>query len=144
MTERWFPNSMPPPMVDHYSLPWWQGAAQHRLLVQHCSACGHSQLPPAPLCSECHNEATELRPVGGRGTVYTYTVVHRPVAANQPLPFIIAVIELDLQGLDSRNGVRMMSNLVDVAPDAVRIGMPVQVAWETMSDEVSVPRFRPA
>lgn len=142
--ERWFPNSMPPPMVDHYSLLWWQGAAEHRLLVQRCDNCRHAQLPPAPVCSECTSDNLSLREVSGNGTLYTYTIVHRPVAMEQELPFVIAVIALDMEGAECADGVRLMSNIVDTAPEALEIGMPVAVVWETMSDEVSVPRFRPA
>lgn len=141
--QRWFPNSMPPPMVDHYTLPWWQGAAAHQLLVQRCDDCRHTQLPPAPVCSECTSEKLSLQQISGNGTLYSYTTVHRPVAMEQALPFVIAVIELDMTGSGSENGVRLMSNIVDCDPDTLEIGMPVQVVWETMSEEVSVPRFRP-
>jgi uncharacterized OB-fold protein len=142
MTERWFPNSMPQPMVDHHTLPWWRGAAEHRLLVQQCDDCHHCQLPPAPICGRCRADNTRLREVSGRGTLYTYTVVHRAVAMDQQLPFVIAVIELDVSDIANGNGVRMMSNIVDAEPGDLRIGRPVAVAWETLSEEVSVPRFR--
>ena len=142
MSERWFPDSMPQPMVDHHTLPWWQGAAEHRLLVQQCARCFHCQLPPAPICSACHAVDTRLREVSGTGTLYTYTVVHRAVAIEQSLPFVIAVIELDMTSIANGNRVRMMSNIVDARADELRIGQPVTVVWETLSDEVSVPRFR--
>ena len=142
MSERWFPDSMPPPMVDHHTLPWWRGAAEHRLLVQQCAQCQHCQLPPAPVCSACTSFATTLQEIPGSGTLYSYTVVHRAVAMEQQLPFIIAIIELAMDSLPHSNGVRMMSNIVDADPAELRIGQAVQVVWETLSDEVSVPRFR--
>ena len=76
--------------------------------------------------------------VSGRGHVYTYTIVHRPIAADQELPYIIAVIALEDSG-----GVRMISNLVGVDADTVEIGMPVELVWEDMSTDLTVPRFRP-
>ena len=128
---------MPSPTADAFSLPFWQAAAEHRLVVQRCAACGHTRLG-APLCSECRSSDAEWQPVSGRGEVYTFTIVHRPIAASQPLPTLIAVIALEGAG-----GVRLISNLVGVDPAAVRIGMPVEVVWEDMSAELAIPRFRP-
>ncbi len=139
MSERFFPDSMPEPMSDSMTLPWWEAAAEHRLVVQRCGACGHTRLPPAPVCPECRADAAEWHEVSGRGEVYTYTIVHRPVAADQELPFVIAVIALENAG-----GVRMMSNLVGIDPTDIRIGMPVELVWEDMSEDLAVPRFRPA
>lgn len=142
MSERWFPNSMPQPMVDHETIEWWRGAAEHRLLVQRCDDCHHCRLPPAPVCCECQSNASHYQEVCGKGTLYTYTIIHRAVAMDQELPFVIAVIELDMAGVEDSNSVRMMSNIVDADPESMAIGRPVEVVWETMSDEVSVPRFK--
>lgn len=138
MSQRFFPDGMPQPMADAISLPWWQAAAEHRLVVQRCTGCGEARLPPAPVCPACRCFDSDWKEVSGRGEVYTYTIVHRPMAAEQKLPFVIAVIALDDAG-----GVRMMSNLVDVDPARVAIGLPVELVWEDMSAELAVPRFRP-
>jgi len=138
MSERFFPDSMPPPLANATTLPFWQAAAQHRLVVQRCTSCEHTRLPPAPICPECRSADSDWREVSGRGEVYTYTIVHRAIAAGQPLPTIIAVIALDDAG-----GVRMISNLVGVDPGGVAIGMPVELVWEDMSADLSIPRFRP-
>jgi hypothetical protein len=137
MSERFFPDGMPPPLADAVTLPFWQAAAEHRLVVQRCTGCGHLRLPPAPLCPECRSAGSDWKQVSGRGAVYTYTVVHRPIAAGQPLPFIIAVIALEDAG-----GVRIISNLVGARPEALEIGQPVELVWEDMSAELSIPRFR--
>jgi uncharacterized OB-fold protein len=137
MSERFFPDSMPPPMADAITLPWWEAAAEHRLVVQRCTSCGDTRLPPAPVCSECRSADSDWKEIPGRGEVYTYTTVHRPIAAGQELPFIIAVIALENSG-----GVRMISNLVEVDPGELEIGKPVEVVWEDMSAELAVPRFR--
>lgn len=138
MSERFFPDTMPSPLADATTLPWWKAASEHRLVVQCCAACSHTRLPPAPVCPECRSAEAGWREVPGRGEVYTYTVVHRPIAAAQPLPTVIAVVALADAG-----GVRMISNLVGVAPEAVRIGMPVELVWEDMSADLAIPRFRP-
>ena len=137
MSERFFPDTMPQPLADATTLPWWEAAAEHRLLVQTCADCGATRLPPAPVCPECRSHEAGWLEISGRGTVYTYTTVHRPIAANQALPFVIAVIALEDAG-----GVRIISNLVGIEPDAVEVGLPVEVVWEDMSSELSVPRFR--
>ena len=120
MSERFFPDSMPMPMADKIALPWWEAAAQHRLVVQRCASCGHMRLPPAPVCPECRSMESDWHEVSGRGEVYTYTIVHRPIAANQELPYVIAVIALEDAG-----GVRIISNVVGAKPDDVEIGLPV-------------------
>lgn len=82
---------------------------------------------------------TELN---GKGTLYTYTAVHQPIAMEQSLPFFIAIVELDVSGTPCTNSVRLMTNMVDCTESDLQIGKPVQVAWETMSKFVSIPRFR--
>jgi len=140
--KRWFPNSMPAPMVDHHTLPWWQACGEHKLTAQRCTTCNHAQIPPAPICSECRGNAFEMTELNGKGTLYTYTAVHQPVSMEQTLPFIIAVIELDTSGTPCKNSVRLMSNIVDAQESELAIGKPVEVVWETMSDMVSLPRFK--
>jgi len=138
MSERFFPDGMPPPLADANTVPFWEAAAEHRLVVQRCSDCEHTRHPPAPLCPECRSTESDWQEVPGRGEVYTYTTVHRPIAAEQQLPFVVAVVALEDSG-----GLRMISNIVDVDPEAVEIGMPVEIVWEDMSDELAIPRFRP-
>jgi len=139
MSQRFFPDGMPQPLADTTTLPWWQAAAEHRLVVQRCTACAHTRHPPAPVCPECRSDDADWLELSGRGEVYTYTLVHRPIAAGQQLPFAVAVVALEGSG-----GLRMISNLVDVAPEAIEIGMPVELVWEDMSDDLAIPRFRPA
>ena len=138
MSERFFPDGMPPPMADAITLAWWEAAAEHRLVVQRCTACGQTRLPPAPVCSACRSSEADWQEVPGRGEVYTYTIVHRPIAAEQSLPFLVAVVSLE-----ESSGLRMISNLVDVSPEEVTIGMPVELVWEDMSADLAIPRFRP-
>jgi uncharacterized OB-fold protein len=141
MSTRWFPDDMPTPAADRDTLPWWEAAAAHRLVVQRCTGCGQTRHPPGPTCPACHGFAHEWHEVSGRGTVYTYTVVHRAFVPSLAarLPYVVAVIELE-----GGAGVRLLSNLVDVEPAALRIGMPVAVVWEDMGPGLALPRFRPA
>lgn len=140
MSGRWFPDDMPTPASDRDTLPWWEAAAAHRLVVQRCTGCGRTRHPPGPTCPACHAFDHEWQELSGRGTVYTYTLVHRAFVPSLAarLPYVVAVIELEGAG-----GARLLSNLVDVDPAAVRIGMPVAVTWEDMGPGLALPRFRP-
>lgn len=133
---RWFPDAMPTPAVDRETLPWWQAAAEHRLLVQRCAACRRVRLPPGPLCPACRSFDQTWLEASGCGTVYTYTVVHRAYVPSLALPYVVAVVELE-------EGPRLTSNLVDVDPGTVCVGMAVEVVWEDMGPGLAVPRFRP-
>ena len=138
MSERYFPDGMPKPLADGITLPWWEAAAEHRLVVQRCTSCTTTRHPPAPICPECRSEGSDWSEIGGRGEVYSYTIVHRPIASGQELPYVIAVIALEGSG-----GLRMISNLVDVDVDTLEIGMAVEVVWEDMGSQLALPRFRP-
>jgi uncharacterized OB-fold protein len=138
MSERFFPDSMPAPLASATTLPWWEAAAEHRLVVQRCTSCEHTRHPPAPICPECRSGESDWKEVSGRGEVYTFTIVHRPIAAGQELPYLVAVIALEGSG-----GLRIISNLVGVDPGEVAIGLPVEVVWEEMSADLAIPRFRP-
>ncbi len=138
MSDRFFPDTMPPPLANATTLPWWKAAAEHRLVVQRCTSCEHTRLPPAPICPECRSADSDWKEVSGRGKVYTYTTVHRAIAAGQELPFVIAVIELEDAG-----GVRIISNLVAADLEEIEIGLPVELVWEDMSEDLAIPRFRP-
>jgi uncharacterized OB-fold protein len=138
MSERFFPDGMPPPMANATTLGWWEEAAEHRLVVQRCTGCSHTRFPPAPICPKCRADDAEWHEVSGQGEVYTYTIMHRPVAAEMTLPFVVAVISLEGSG-----GLRIISNLVNVEPSDVTIGMPVELVWEDMSADLAIPRFQP-
>jgi 3-oxo-4,17-pregnadiene-20-carboxyl-CoA hydratase alpha subunit len=136
---RWFPDDMPTPAASRETLAWWQAAAEHKLLVQRCADCGRMRLPPGPLCPACRSFKHGWQELSGRGTVYTYTIVHRvyiPSLADR-LPYVVIVVDLDGGG-----GTRLLSNLVDADPAAVDVGMAVEVVWEDIAPGLALPRFR--
>jgi uncharacterized OB-fold protein len=90
------------------------------------------------MCPECHSLEFEWAPVSGRGTIYSYAIVHQllhPFWADQ-VPYNVVLVELE-------EGIRIVSNLVDCPHEAIRIGMPVSVVFEDISRELSLPLFRP-
>ena len=127
------------PAPDLESMPFWDAAKDGRLLIKHCNACNENHYYPRPFCPECRSPNHEWTRMSGRGTVYTYTIVARPLTRwfKDKVPVAVAVVELD-------EGVRMMSNVIDIDPEQVQIGMPVEVTWEDVTDEITLPKFRPA
>ena len=141
MSDRWFPDEMPVPAVNAETNGWWEAAAHHRLVVQTCSDCGRTRHPPGPVCPVCRSMASEWSELPGTGSVFTYTVVRQAFipSLSDRIPYVVIAVELDGAG-----GARMVSNLIDIDPSDVAIGMPVEVVWEDMGPELSLPRFRPA
>jgi uncharacterized OB-fold protein len=130
----------PAPAPDDVTEFFWRGAAERRLLVQRCSACGYLSHPPDVACTRCGALELEPVPVSGRGTVYSFAIVRQAFdpAFVPDVPYAVALVELDDQ-----SGLRMLANVVGVAPDAIEIGMRVEVAFEHRGDHV-VPQFRPS
>lgn len=128
----------PVPVPDHVTGPFWEAAKQGRFLIQRCPGCGAHQFYPQSSCRRCLSEELEWMDAKGTGTIYSYTVIHR--APNRPfepdVPYTVALIDLD-------EGCRMLSNIVDVDPEDVRVGMPVEVVFEEITPEISLPKFRP-
>ena len=140
MTVRWFPDEMPVPAVNAETVGWWEAAARHRLVVQRCASCGTTRHPPGPICPHCRSTEAQWSELPGTGSVFTFTVVRQaflPALADR-IPYVVIAVELD-----GGDGARMVSNLVDIDPADVAIGMRVEVVWEVMGPELSLPRFRP-
>jgi uncharacterized OB-fold protein len=128
----------PLPKPDKDSEVYWEGARRHELLLQRCGACQKFRFYPRSVCPFCLSDTFEWTESTGRGTVYSFTVIHRaPSRAFQgKVPYVLALIELD-------EGIRMMSNVVDTDPAEVRIGMRVEVVFDDVTSEVTLPKFRP-
>ena len=129
----------PLPAPDDVSGSFWSAAAEHRLVVQRCRSCSQLQYPPDVCCTRCQGQEFEPGEVTGRGVIYSYAVVDRPLHAGflNALPYVVVLVELDEQP-----GLRLLTNLVDV-PDgtALSCGMPVEVTYEDRGS-VTLPQFR--
>ena len=136
----------PPPELfklstNSWTQPFWDAAAQHRLVAPQCSQCGRFRMPPTPFCPGCQSQAIDWRTLSGSGRVYSYTIVERGIVPGMEahLPYVPAVIELD-----GAPGVRLISNIVDVDVANIRVGMAVTVVWDDdHAHGVAVPRFVP-
>jgi uncharacterized protein len=128
----------PLPRIDEESKGFWEACQRHELYLQRCGECGALRYYPRALCPACLSDRIEWVRASGRGTVYTFTVTHQNQAPGfrDALPYAMAYVEL-------AEGVRMLTNIVECAPDDVRIGMPVELTFEDVTPEITLPRFRP-
>ena len=124
------------PMISLDTAFFWEGTAAGELRVQSCPECGTLRHPPGPMCPSCGADKPDYVVASGLGEVFSYVVHHHPKVPGKQLPIVIALVELE-------EGVRMLGELVDVAADAVHIGMPVEVALTRIDDELTLPYWRP-
>jgi uncharacterized OB-fold protein len=127
----------PLPRIGPDSLPFWTAARAGELHLPVCTACGRAHLPAGPICPFCLFDTIAWRRASGRGVISTYTIVHKAwfPAFAADIPYNVIQVELE-------EGPRLTANLVQ-CPDGPRIGMPVQIVFDPVSPEVSLPRFRP-
>lgn len=128
----------PLPLIDDDTRPYWEGAKQHQLLLRRCKQCGtHTHL--AYDCPECFSTEMEWVPASGKGSVFSFNVFHQAYhpAFEKEIPYNTAVVEL-------AEGPLMISNVVGCKNEELYIGMPLEVVFEDVTEEVSLPKFRPA
>jgi uncharacterized OB-fold protein len=135
------PKFPPPlPLPDPLTQFFWDGAKEGKLLVQQCNECGKHIHPPRPICRHCLSEDLAPVEVSGRATLYTWTVAEQafhPWFADK-LPYVYATVELEEQQ------TKLITNIVGCEPSDLQIGMPVEVTFEPLTDEITLPKFRPA
>lgn len=131
-------SDKPIPPIDPWTEPYWTALHQGRLLLQFCPACREHIFYPRQSCPHCFSERLEWVEASGCGKVYAYTVVENnaPSAFIEEMPFVIAIVNLE-------EGVRMMTNIVGCDPAAIYSEMPVTVTFEKVSDEITLPKFKP-
>ena len=137
----------PVPVPDDESRPFFDGALEGKLMLRRCRACGTFMWPVGgviatplrPRCVECFSGDLEWAPASGKGTLYSFVLMHQvydPAFAGE-VPYNIAMVELE-------EGVRMTTNVVDCANEELEIGMPLEVTFAQLSEHVALPKFRPA
>jgi uncharacterized OB-fold protein len=124
--------------TDVHTEPFWQAARERRLVAPRCGSCGHFRLPPTPFCPECQSQEVDWVELSGRATVFSFSVV-RGLPGLDDLVLVAVVVDLP-----DAPGARLVSNVIDVDPDEVRIGMELEVAFHPISDGWLLPVFRPA
>ena len=127
----------PRPALTQDNAFWFEGARQHRLLIQRCTQCGTLRHPPRPMCSECRSYEWDVVDASGRGTVYSFVVNHYPQVPAFDYPLAVGLIELE-------EGTRLVANVIGVEPSDIQVGMPVEVEWVDHDPDLSLPAFRPS
>jgi uncharacterized OB-fold protein len=127
---------------DGDSRVYWEGIARGELRIQHCDACKRYVFYPRSICPHCFSDQLSWVTASGKGTIYSYTVVHQAFGSFAgDVPFMVAIVELE-------EGVRMMTRIVGSLHDEsgghenVKIGAPVRVTFETVADDITLPYFR--
>lgn len=137
----------PVPILDVESEPFWEAAAEERLVVQHCGDCGERQLYPRTLCRHCGSRDLDFEELAGDGTVYSYTVCH---VGGQPgyddeTPYGVALVALDLPDANPSGRPVRLTTHVDCPTAELDVDMPVAVDFVEVGVDpaVSLPIFRP-
>lgn len=123
------------PVENHDSKFFWEGVRAGKLLIQKCTSCDEVRYPPAPMCSECQSLDWEAIEASGKGTVYSYVVMHHPPIPPFDYPNIVGLIELP-------EGARIISQIIDAKPNDVSIGDAVELVIEEVEEGLSLPLFK--
>ncbi|MCG8312187.1 MAG: OB-fold domain-containing protein [Pseudomonadales bacterium] len=125
------------PIENHDNEHYWEGLRQGKLLIQKCTSCDTLRHPPQPMCECCQSTEWDTVAAKGKGTVYTYTIMHYPEIP--PFDYPNAIVLVDLE-----EGVRLVSQLTDCKPDDIAIGMPVEMEIKEVQEGMSLPLFKAA
>jgi len=126
----------PRPALTQDNRFFFEGAKEHKLLIQRCSNCGTLRHPPRPACATCQSFEWDALTASGRGTIYSFTVNHYPQVPAFDYPLVVALVELE-------EGTRLVANVAGITPETVAIGMPVIATFEAFDDDLTLPVFRP-
>jgi uncharacterized OB-fold protein len=132
-------HTKPLPALDGLHGEFYGFCKQHQLRFQRCKGCGTWRHVPREICAECSSWDWEWSESSGRGRVFTWTTVTRALhpAFRDDCPMAPVVVELE-------EGVRLLSQIVDCPPEELTIDMPVQVVFEDVTEEVTLPKFKKA
>ena len=131
--------SLPVPVADEASEPFFRGAKERKLMLLRCARCGAYRLPGRDRCVDCWSTEADWTQASGRGTLYSFGVMHQQYhpAFASVIPYNFAVVELE-------EGPRLITNIVDCPNDGLRVDMPVEAVYDDVSDETTLVRFRPS
>ncbi len=133
------PAAPPLPDTRGSARPYWAATLRDELQLPFCDACRGAIFYPRDFCPSCGGRAVTWRRCSGRGTVYSYSVIHThpDPAFKQRLPYTVALVTLE-------EGARLMTEIVDCPPESVRVGMAVAVKFRRVSEDAALPVFAPA
>ena len=131
----------PVPAPNDTTAPFWEAAADHVLTLARCGECATLTLPPEPVCTACGGTEREItfEPVGGSGVIRSWTIVRRSFLPgfDDDVPFVLVDVALDAQP-----DVRLIGRLLDGVDAPLALELAVELAWDDIADDVSLPAFR--
>ena len=129
----------PLPALEPRTEAFWKACRAGRLEFTRCIPCNFLIHPSRPICPQCRGRDLDVAAVSGRARLHSYTINHQAWFPGQEVPYVIGLVELEEQA-----GLRLMTNVIDCPLDRLRIGMPLRVVFENLSDDVALPLFEPA
>ena len=129
----------PVPYPSPETQPFWDACKRHELSLPFCTACDAFFFYPRAFCPRCFSWSIEWHTCSGHGTLYSFAIQFRPQMPGFTPPYVTALVQLD-------EGPRLMTNLIGIepSPEAIRCDMPVEVTWDDVTDEITLPLFKPA
>jgi uncharacterized OB-fold protein len=129
----------PLPVINEDTAPYWEYCRKHELRMQKCQQCGYIRFPASIVCPKCHSLEAAWTKLSGKGKVYSFIVYHQVYhpSYKDDIPYAVAIIQLD-------EGPRMESNIIGCKMEDIKIDMPVEVSFNDVTDEVTLPKFKPA
>ncbi len=128
-------NMIPGPVVDPDSEAFWNAISDGKLVFQKCGDCGKLRHPPRPVCPKCRSLNIEWEPSSGKGTVYSKIIYRKSPHPGLKAPYTVVLVELD-------EGVKLVSNMMGIKNEDIKIGMQVEAVFHKVSDELNLPKFR--
>jgi uncharacterized protein len=128
----------PLPVADADSKEFWDSCHRHEMQMQKCDQCHKFYYPPGPICPHCFSNNIKWEKVSGKGEVYSFVIVRRAPGPDweKDVPYVMADIQLP-------EDIRMISNVVGCKPEDVKVGMKVEVTYDDVTEEISLPKFKP-
>ena len=128
----------PLPQIQPFTEDFWEGTRNNRLLIQTCGACDARIFFPRRQCPECWSEDLGWIEASGKAEIFAFSVTYEGVEAvfREDLPIVLAWVDLP-------EGIRMQTNIIDCDPESIEIGQQVEVVFKKVTDEITLPYFRP-
>ena len=131
-------SSLPLPVIDPDNAEFWAACKRRELVLQRCADCKTIKHPPRPMCHACNSMASEWFKASGRGQVYSYIITVQAIH-----PGLVGKVPFNTVRVQLEEGVMFTSNVVECDPYAISIGMPVEVVFEDVNEEITLPKFKP-
>ncbi len=125
------------PYIDYDNKGFWDAIRENRLVFQKCKQCGLIVHRPRPMCPQCLSTEREWAPSEGKGTIYSYVnfVYQNAAYPGIKVPYLVVVVEM-------LEGVRIISNMMDESAEDIHVGMPVEVVFDEVAEDLTLPKFR--